>query len=105
MTKGKEQLVAPSMFQFAPQGRSGLVMSELLPHLSKVADDLCIIKSMNTHSINHDPGKTLICTGSEIPGKASLGAWLSYGLGRMNENLPDFIVLTSAFWSGDKQNV
>ncbi len=105
MTKGKEQLVAPSMFKFAPHGESGLVMSELLPHLSTVADDLCIIKSMNTHSINHDPGKTLICTGTEIPGKASLGAWLSYGLGRMNENLPDFIVLSSAFWSGDKQNV
>jgi len=105
MTKGKEQLVAPSMFKFAPQGESGLMMSELLPHLSTVVDDLCFIKSMNTRSINHDPGKTLLCTGAEIPGKPSLGAWLSYGLGRMNENLPDFIVLTSAFWSGDKQNV
>ncbi|CAN0354831.1 unnamed protein product, partial [Ectocarpus sp. 4 AP-2014] len=63
------------------------------------------IKSTHTDAINHDPGKTLICTGSEIPGKASLGAWLSYGLGRMNENLPDFVVMNSAFWSGDKQNV
>ena len=105
MTKGKKQLVAPSMFKFAPQGSSGLVMSELLPHLSTVADDLCIIKSMNTDAINHDPGKTLICTGSEIPGKASLGAWLSYGLGRINENLPDFIVLNSAFWTGGTGNV
>ncbi len=60
---------------------------------------------MHTDAINHDPGKTLICTGSQIPGKASLGAWLSYGLGRMNENLPDFIVLNSAFWSGDMGNV
>jgi hypothetical protein len=105
MTKGKTQLVAPSMFKFSPQGSSGLQMSELLPHLSGVADDLCIIKSMHTDAINHDPGKTLICTGSQIPGKASLGAWLSYGLGRMNENLPDFIVLNSAFWTGGTGNV
>jgi len=105
MTKGKAKLVAPSMFKFAQAGSSGLYMSELLPHLSRVVDDLCIIKSMHTDAINHDPGKTLICTGSEIPGKASLGAWLSYGLGRLNENLPDFIVLNSAFWSGDKANI
>ncbi|MEM9643624.1 MAG: DUF1501 domain-containing protein [Planctomycetota bacterium] len=105
MTKGKEQLVAPSMFKFSPQGKSGIRMCELLPHLSTVADDLCIIKSMHTDAINHDPAKTLICTGSQIPGKASLGSWLSYGLGRMNENLPDFIVLNSAFWTGGKGNV
>ncbi len=105
MTQGKEQLVAPSMFGFSPRGKSGLYMSELLPHLGSVADDLCLIKSMHTDAINHDPGKTLICTGTEIPGKASLGAWLSYGLGRLNENLPDFVVLNSAFWSGDKANV
>ncbi|MGB7346023.1 MAG: DUF1501 domain-containing protein [Pirellulaceae bacterium] len=105
MTKGKEQIVAPTMFKFSQAGDSGLFMSELLPHLSGVADDLCIIKSLNTDAINHDPGKTLICTGSEIPGKASLGSWLSYGLGRMNENLPDFIVLNSAYWSGDQANI
>ena len=105
MTKGQTQLVAPSMFQFSPQGKSGLMMSELLPHLSGVADELCMIKSLHTNAINHDPAKTAICTGSEIPGKASMGAWLSYGLGRMNENLPDFIVLSSAFWSGDQQNI
>ncbi|TWT36562.1 hypothetical protein KOR34_14680 [Posidoniimonas corsicana] len=105
MTKGKAQLVAPSMFKFSRQGESGLWMSELLPHLSSVADDLCLIKSTHTDAINHDPGKTLICTGSEIPGKASLGAWLSYGLGRMNENLPDFIVMNSAFWTGGTGNV
>lgn len=105
MTKGQTQLVAPSMFKFSPQGQSGMMMSELLPHLSGVADDLCMIRSLHTNAINHDPAKTAICTGSEIPGKASLGAWLSYGLGRMNENLPDFIVLSSAFWSGDQQNV
>jgi hypothetical protein len=105
MTRGKAQRVAPSRFKFARRGACGIYMSELLPHLASVVDDLCIIKSMHTDAINHDPGKTLICTGSEIPGKASLGAWLSYGLGRMNENLPDFIVLNSAFWSGDAQNV
>lgn len=105
MTKGKAHLIQPTMFQFSPQGKSGLWMSELLPHLSTVADDLCLIKSMYTDAINHDPGKTLICTGSEVPGKPSLGAWLSYGLGTLNRDLPDFIVLNSAFWSGDQRNV
>ncbi len=105
MTKGKAQLVAPSMFNFERKGANGLFMSELLPHLSGVVDELCLIKSTHTDAINHDPGKTLFCTGSEIPGKASLGAWLSYGLGRMNANLPDFIVLNSAFWTGGTGNV
>jgi hypothetical protein len=105
MTRGKAQIVAPSMFTFSPQGNSGLRMSELLPHLGTVADDLCIIKSLHTDAINHDPAKTLICTGSQIPGKASLGAWLSYGLGTMNRNLPDFVVLNSAFWTGGTGNV
>ncbi len=105
MTKGKTQLVAPSMFKFARKGESGIWMCELFPHLSEVADDLCIIKSMHTNAINHDPAKTFICTGSEIPGKASMGAWLSYGLGTMNRDLPDFIVLTSAYWTGGTRNV
>lgn len=105
MTQGKAHLVQPTVFRFSPQGQSGLYMSELLPHLSTVADDLCLIKSMHTDAINHDPGKTLICTGSQIPGKPSLGAWLSYGMGTLNRDLPDFIVLNSAFWSGDQRNV
>lgn len=105
MTKGHKQLIAPSTFKFSRQGENGLWMSELLPHLSGVVDDICFIKSTHTDAINHDPGKTLICTGSEIPGKASLGAWLSYGLGRMNKDLPDFVVMNSAFWSGDTQNI
>jgi hypothetical protein len=105
MTKNATKLIQPSVFKFSQQGQSGLWMSELLPQLSTVVDDLCLIKSMHTDAINHDPGKTLICTGSEIPGKPSLGAWLSYGLGTQNNNLPDFIVLSSAFWSGDKRNV
>lgn len=105
MTRGKAQIIAPSMFKFSQKGKNGIFMSELLPHLSSVVDDLCIIKSMHTEAINHDPGKTLFCTGTQIPGKASMGAWLSYGLGRMNENLPDFVVLNSAYWTGDNANV
>ncbi|YCM43820.1 DUF1501 domain-containing protein [Verrucomicrobiaceae bacterium 227] len=105
MTKGRDKLVAPSMFNFNQHGQSGMWLSELLPHLGSVSDKLALIKSTSTTAINHDPGKTLFCTGTEIPGKASMGAWLSYGLGRVNENLPDFIVLNSAFWSGDRQNV
>jgi hypothetical protein len=104
MTRGKEQLIAPSCFGFAQQGKSGLWMSELLPHLSAHADDLCLVHSMHTDAINHDPGKTSFCTGSEIAGKPSMGAWLSYGLGSMNKDLPDFVVMPSAYWSG-KVNV
>lgn len=104
MTRGKEQLIAPSAFGFAQQGNSGVWMSELLPHLSRNADDLCFVHSMHTDAINHDPGKTSFCTGSEIPGKPSMGAWLSYGLGTMNKDLPDYVVMPSAFWSG-KVNV
>lgn len=105
MTRGKEQLVAPSMFKFRQAGDNGIWMSELLPHLSGVADDLCIVKSLSTDAINHDPAKTFVCTGSEIAGRASMGAWLSYGLGAINRNLPEFIVLTSAYWTGGTRNV
>jgi len=104
MTRGKEQLIQPTMFKFKQRGKSGIWMSELLPHLSRCADDICLIHSMHTDAINHDPGKTSFCTGSEIAGKPSMGAWLSYGLGSMNRDLPDFVVLPSAFWSG-KVNV
>ncbi len=100
MTRGKQQLVAPSRFGFAQKGKSGVWMSDLLPHLSAAADDLCLIHSFNTNAINHDPGKTSFCTGSEIPGKPSMGAWLSYGLGSLNKDLPDFVVVPSVFWSG-----
>ncbi|MDF1862859.1 MAG: DUF1501 domain-containing protein [Verrucomicrobiales bacterium] len=105
MTRGKEQLVAPSMFNFHRAGENGIWMSDLLPHLSQVADDLCIIKSLNTDAINHDPAKNFVCTGSEIPGRPSMGAWLSYGLGAMNKNLPEFVVLPSAYWTGGTRNV
>ena len=105
MTKGATPLVMPSMFKFHRRGQNGVYWSELLPHLSDVADDVCVIKSLNTNAINHDPAKTFFCTGSEIPGKASMGAWLSYGLGSMNRDLPDFVVLTSAYWTGGTRNV
>ncbi|MBP88136.1 MAG: sulfatase [Planctomycetaceae bacterium] len=104
MTRGKKQVICASVFKFAPQGQSGLYMSELLPHLSTLADDICLIKSTYTEAINHDPGKTFFCTGAEVPGRPSMGSWLSYGLGSMNKDLPEFVVLTSAFWSG-KVNV
>ena len=105
MTRGTTQLVAPSRYKFHRKGENGVWWSELLPHLSEVADDICVIKSLHTNAINHDPAKTFVCTGNEIPGKASMGAWLSYGLGSMNRDLPDFVVLNSAFWTGGTRNV
>ncbi len=78
MTRGKKQVICASIFKFARQGQSGLYMSELLPHLSTLADDLCLIKSTHTEAINHDPAKTFFCTGAETPGRPSMGAWLSY---------------------------
>lgn len=82
-------------FKFQKHGQRGTWVSELLPYTSKVVDNLCIIKSINTEAINHDPGITYINTGSQIPGRPSLGAWLSYGLGSENQNLPAYLVLLS----------
>ena len=104
MTQDQKKIVTPSKFNFKRYGSNGILMGENLPHLGSVMDDLCLVKSLYTESINHDPGKTLFCTGQELPGNPSLGSWLSYGLGSMNKDLPDFIVLPSAFWSG-KANV
>ena len=105
MTRGATQLVAPSRFGFRRHATTGVWWSELLPHLAAVSDEICLVKSLQTNAINHDPGKTSLCTGAEIPGKPSMGAWLSYGLGSMNRDLPDFVVLTSAFWTGGTRNV
>jgi hypothetical protein len=85
--------LAHSIFKFAKHGQSGAYVSELLPWHAKMVDDLCIIKSMHTDAINHEPANMLICTGSMQSGKASMGSWLSYGLGSMNEELPSFVVL------------
>ena len=87
--------VAPSVFSFAKHGKSGMELSELLPHIAKHADDICIIRSMNTEAINHDPAMTLLQTGHQISGRPSFGAWTAYGLGSENENLPAFVVLIS----------
>ena len=87
--------LAGSIFKFAKHGKSGATVSELLPNLAKVADDLCFVKSCYTEAINHDPAITFLQTGSQLAGRPSLGSWLSYGLGSANENLPAFVVLIS----------
>jgi uncharacterized protein (DUF1501 family) len=94
MTSGQAAFpLAPSIFKFAQHGQSGAWVSELLPWHAKMVDDLCIVKSMHTDAINHEPANQLIYTGSMQNGKASIGSWLSYGLGSMNEELPSFVVL------------
>ncbi len=96
MTSGQTRFpVAPSMFKFAEHGKSGATISELLPYTAGVADELCIVKTMVTQAINHDPAITFFQTGSQIAGRPSIGAWASYGLGSENANLPAFIAMTS----------
>jgi hypothetical protein len=96
MTSVQKSLpVAPSLFQFTRHGQSGAWLSELLPHTAKVVDDLCIIRSMQTEAINHDPAITFVQTGSQLAGRPSLGAWVAYGLGSLNQDLPAFVVLIS----------
>src|SRR5438552_8854356 len=87
--------IAPSKFRFARHGKSGAWLSELLPHTAKVVDDLCFIKSMYTEAINHDPAVTFFQTGAQLAGRPSMGAWLSYGLGSENRDLPAFVALVS----------
>ncbi|MDZ4800866.1 MAG: DUF1501 domain-containing protein [Bryobacteraceae bacterium] len=96
MTSGQSTLpVAPSIFGFQQHGKSGAWVSELLPHTAKIVDDLTIIRTVNTDAINHDPAITFIQTGSQQPGRPSIGSWISYGIGSENENLPAFVVLLS----------
>ena len=96
MTSGqKSKPITSSLFNFQQHGQSGAWMSELLPNLGRVADEMCIIRSMNTEAINHDPGVTLLQTGHQQPGRPSFGAWASYGLGSENASLPAFVVLIS----------
>lgn len=85
-----------SPFKFTQHGQSGTWMSELLPHTAKVADEISVIRSVNTEAINHGPGVTYVQTGSQIPGRPCIGSWLSYGLGTENDNLPAFVVLVTA---------
>ncbi|MDB6080330.1 MAG: hypothetical protein JWO82_4077 [Akkermansiaceae bacterium] len=94
MTAGQGSFpLAPTIFDFAQHGQSGAWVSNLLPWTAKMTDDLCFIKSMHTDAINHEPANQLVYTGNMNSGKASLGSWLSYGLGTMNQDLPTFVVL------------
>ena len=87
--------LVPSLFKFAQHGESRAWVSELMPHTAKIVDDLCFIKSMHTEAINHDPGITFFQTGAQLAGRPSIGAWLSYGLGTMNSDLPTFVAMVS----------
>ena len=96
-TSGQNRFpVAPSAFKFKQHGQSGAWVSELMPYTAGIADRLCFVKSVHTDAINHDPAITFLQTGSERPGRPSMGAWLSYGLGSLNQNLPTLVVMTSA---------
>lgn len=87
--------IAPSVYSFDQYGRSGTWVSELLPWTARCVDDLAVIRSMHTEAINHDQGLQQVLTGSQLPGKPSAGAWLSYGLGHVDSNLPTFAVLVA----------
>lgn len=99
MTSGQSRFpVAPTKFKFEQAGKSGIwVNSEIMPHTAKIVDEITLIRSVHTNAINHDPACTFVMTGSEVPGKASIGSWLSYGLGSENNDLPAFIVFTPRF--------
>jgi Protein of unknown function (DUF1501) len=102
MTSGQSRLpIAPSIFKFNRHGQSGAWVSELLPYTAKIVDDLAIVRTVNTDAINHDPACTFVFSGAQQPGRPSMGAWISYGLGKMNENLPGFVVLHST-WSSKR---
>jgi uncharacterized protein (DUF1501 family) len=102
MTSGQKSFpCAAPMFKFAQHGQCGRWVSELMPNVAGIVDDIAVIKSLNTEAINHDPATTYIQTGHQQPGRPSLGAWLSYGLGSENQNLPAFIVMISQ-GSGNK---
>jgi hypothetical protein len=94
MTSGQKKFpVAPTIFDFKQHGKSGAWFSNLMPHMARMADDWCIVRSMFTEAINHDPAITFLQTGSQISGRPSIGAWVHYGLGSDNANLPAFVVL------------
>jgi hypothetical protein len=96
MTSGQSRFpIAPSKFKFAQHGKSGMWVSELLPHTAKMVDDLCFMRSMNTEAINHEPAITYMQTGNQVTGRPCLGAWAAYGLGSLNKNLPTFVVLVA----------
>lgn len=96
MTAGQASFpLAGCRFEFDRHGESGIELSELLPHTAKIADRLCVVRSMVTDAINHDPAAMFVQTGSQLPGRPSIGSWIDYGLGSMNDNLPAFVVLVT----------
>src|SRR5688572_9709985 len=103
MTSGQKSFpVVKSAFKFNRHGKSGAYVSELLPHIGSIVDDICVIKTVNTEAINHDPAITFIQTGFQQPVRPCLGSWLSYGLGSANQNLPAFIVMISSGKESDQ---
>src|SRR3984957_9259591 len=112
-TKGQPiaQLQGQKLNCFAPQhpfkkcGQSGQEISEIFPHLADVADELCIVRSMKTEAINHDPAHTFMNTGTTISGRPAMGSWLWYGLGSQSDNLPAIVVLTSQGRGGQNQPI
>ena len=96
MTSGQKNFpIAPSLFKFAQHGQSGAWFSEVMPHMAGMADEWCVVRSMHTEAINHDPAITFMQTGSQLAGRPSIGAWMAYGLGSENADLPSYVVLTS----------
>ena len=96
MTSGQKRFpVAHSTYSFQRHGKSGMWLGDLLPHTARHADDICLIRSLHTEAINHDPAMTLLQTGHQIGGRPSFGAWISYGLGSVNQDLPAFVALVS----------
>src|SRR5215213_4840770 len=96
MTSGQARFpIAPSKYKFAQHGQCGMWVSEMLPHTAKSADDMVFVRSMHTEAINHEPAITFMQTGNQVTGRPCLGAWVSYGLGSLNQNLPTFAVMVA----------
>ncbi|MEI6232048.1 MAG: DUF1501 domain-containing protein [Planctomycetota bacterium] len=96
MTSGQARFpIAPSKYKFAQHGKSGMWLSEMLPNLAKSADDICLMRTLNTEAINHEPAITYMQTGNQVTGRPCIGSWVSYGLGSLNQNLPAFVVLVA----------
>ena len=96
MTSGQKRFpIAPSKYKFAQHGNCGMWVGETLPYTARMVDDMCFIRSMHTEAINHEPAITYMQTGNQITGRPCLGAWASYGLGSLNDNLPTFVVLVA----------
>ncbi|HXA48825.1 MAG TPA: DUF1501 domain-containing protein, partial [Candidatus Acidoferrum sp.] len=96
MTSGQKKFpVAPSKYRFAQYGKAGTWLCELLPHTAKIVDEICVVKSLYTEAINHDPAITFIQTGSQVAGRPCFGSWVTYGLGSESDDLPAFVVMIS----------